>query len=453
MKYFNKYRRLGFAIFFMLFTLIFSCKEPDTIGLEVQPPNDQMNVLFSDTTTVVAYAISEDSVRTDETVYNLLGCYKDPVFGTSSASIFAQLRIPADGFPYGVTTGLVADSLILGLAYSGGYYGDIRNPQTVKVYEMDQAVYKDSAYYSNKRIAVKPTQIASLYFTPKPYDSVTVDKVKYAPHLRIKIDLNVASKLLQGASTDYTDNTAFLKFFKGICITTVPVNSNDTYLPFVDKGAILYFNLLSSLSRMTLYYRHTAAPLDTLKYSFVFNEYSTRINKFNHYHFSDAAPDLRKQVAFHDSTLGKKNVYLQSMAGTKVIIKFPYLKNYVSTGRIAINKAELILRVDDADFSISAFSVPPTLALVKVNQNGNYTYLLDEFEGASYFGGTYNSSKKEYRFTITRHLQNILNHDVADYGLALMVSGGSIQASRVVLLGTQSLASRLRLNLTYTKIN
>jgi hypothetical protein len=141
------------------------------------------------------------------------------------------------------------------------------------------------------------------------------------------------------------------------------------------------------------------------------------------------------------------------MAGTKVIIKFPYLKNYVSTGRIAINKAELILRVDDADFSISAFSVPPTLALVKVNQNGNYTYLLDEFEGASYFGGTYNSSKKEYRFTITRHLQNILNHDVADYGLALMVSGGSIQASRVVLLGTQSLASRLRLNLTYTKIN
>jgi len=453
LKYIIKYRELGFAIFFLLIACLFSCKEPDTIGLEVQPVNDQMNVLFSDSTTIVAYTVAEDSVRTDETIYNLLGSYKDPVFGTASASFFAQLRLAANGFPYG-TTPVGADSLILCLAYSG-YYGDIRVPQTVKVYEIDQDVYRDSAYYSNRKIAVNPTQIASLYFTPKPYDSVMVDGVKSGPQLRIKCDLNFATQLLQTAQSNYTDNTAFLKFFKGLYITTVPVTNNDYHLPCVDKGAILYFNLLSSLSRMTLYYHHTSPP-DTLKLknNFVFNEYSARVNKYNHYRFADATPDLRKQVTLHDSTLGKKNIYLQSMAGTKVIIKFPYLRNYVSTGKIAINKAELILRVDDADLSISAFAAPPTLALVKVNQNGNYTFLLDEFEGASYWGGTYNSSKKEYRFTITRHLQNLLNHDVTDYGLALMVSGSSIQASRVVLLGTQlSFSNRLRLNLTYTKIN
>ena len=275
LKYIIKYREPGFAIFFLLIAFLFSCKEPDTIGLEVQPVNDQLNVVFSDTTTIVAYTVAEDSVRTDETIYNLLGSYKDPVFGTSSASFLAQVRLAANGFPFG-TTPVNPDSLILSLAYSG-YYGDIRVPQTVNVYEMDNTVYKDSAYYSNLKVSVKPNQIASLYFTPKPYDSVMVDGVKYAPHLRIKCSMNFATQLLQGTSTDYTDNSTFLKFCKGLYITTVPVTSNDSHLPYVNNGAIIYFNLLSSLSKLTLYYHHSS-PLDTLKCNFIFNEYSARIN-------------------------------------------------------------------------------------------------------------------------------------------------------------------------------
>jgi len=418
--------------------------------MEVQPIGDVLGVVFSDTTTVVSYSIPEDSIRSDETIYNLLGCYKDPVFGTSSASIVTQLRLTSNGYPYGA--GANADSLILNLRYYGSY-GDVRVPQTVRVYELNETLNVDSNYFSNRVYKLKPTELASFTFTPKPLDSIYADGGTYPATLRIPLSLSYAQEhLINSSPANYVDNTSFASFLKGICVTTVPVNSNDAFVPYVNKGAILYFDLLSAYTRLTLYYHNVTD--DSLRCNFIVNNYCARINKFNHYQFADACVSLRNQVTLHDTMAGKQNVYLQSMSGVKTVIKFPYLKSYTSKGKVAINKAELILRVDNTDLTISEFDAPPKLALVKVNADGNYSFMLDQFEGDSYFGGNYDASKREYKFTITRHLQNILNNDVQDYGLMLMVSGGSIKANRVVFVGTDKLlSSRLRLNLTFTKVN
>ena len=61
-------------------------------GLLVQPQEDQLNVLVSDTTTVIAYTVKEDSLRSDEFTTSFWG-YVDPVFGYTKASIFSHIRM------------------------------------------------------------------------------------------------------------------------------------------------------------------------------------------------------------------------------------------------------------------------------------------------------------------------------------------------------------------------
>ena len=48
--------------------LLNSCSKPDDLGIEVQPVGDVPGVYFTDTLTVIAETIKEDSLRSDEAV-------------------------------------------------------------------------------------------------------------------------------------------------------------------------------------------------------------------------------------------------------------------------------------------------------------------------------------------------------------------------------------------------
>ena len=71
------------AILAIIFALsLASCnKEPDLIGIDLLPDSDYLNLSFTDTSTIIAYTVREDSLRTDELSANLLGYMNDPVFG------------------------------------------------------------------------------------------------------------------------------------------------------------------------------------------------------------------------------------------------------------------------------------------------------------------------------------------------------------------------------------
>ncbi|HIN39586.1 MAG TPA: DUF4270 family protein, partial [Flavobacteriales bacterium] len=77
------------------------CEKPGVIGLDVHPEADQFNVLFSDTSTLVAKTILEDSIRTDEPILNLLGAYTDPVFGYTAASFYTQFSMTTNNVGFG----------------------------------------------------------------------------------------------------------------------------------------------------------------------------------------------------------------------------------------------------------------------------------------------------------------------------------------------------------------
>lgn len=432
-------QRLFFILVVISILIIQACTEPKDVGIEVQPQGDLLNILHIDTTTLVAFTKAEDSVITDEILYNLLGNYNDPVFGKVSASFYTQIRLSGNNMDFGNNP--VCDSIILTLAYKG-FYGDSTSAVTIKVHELLNSIYLDSSYHSKRNIPYNPTNIAqNVAYYHNPSDSVTINGVKLAPHLRVRLNSSFGNQLINAGSANLENNTAFTQFMKGLYVTTAEN---------VTGGGIAYFDLISAFSQVVLYYHNDSQ--DGLSFNFVIDQYAARFNTFNHYDFQNAVAPLKQQISGDYSTADSV-LFVQAMGGTKVLVKFPYINEYIKYNHIAINEAVLIMPIDNYDLSVGAFPLPPKMLIVRETASSNIAFLPDYYEGESFYGGVYDASKKEYRFRITKYLQGLINGTYSsDIGLNVIVSGSSIRSNRAVIKGTGRSLNKTRLIITYTKI-
>ena len=142
------------------------------------------------------------------------------------------------------------------------------------------------------------------------------------------------------------------------------------------------------------------------------------------------------------------------MAGTKSKIKFPFLENFIDKGRVAVNKAEIIFNVEDN--STSTFLSHSSLFLTNIDSAGNAGFLIDQFEGTDHYGGTYNSSTKQYIFNVTRHVQYLLSNYYEgknlNYGMYLMGGGKAVNANRTILKGNKNPGGALKMKISYTPL-
>jgi hypothetical protein len=417
-------------------------KENNNVGIDIQPPNDRLGVEKTDTVTVISYSQRIDSVRTDETSVSLLGSLNDPIFGTKTANIYTQFRLSQVAGTFGDNP--VLDSLILTLDFAS-IYGDSTATLTLDIFEMSEGIHADSNYYSDNSTAYYPELIASKTFTANLVDSVVVNGDTLPPHLRINLgEANpaFAEKLLSASPDDLNTQDNFVEFFKGLYLKVQEVSSG---------GAILSVDLLSSLSEMVLYYRNDEE--DSLDFNFAISSFAARYGQFQH-NYSVAQPIFRQQVIEGDTSLGKTTCYVQSMAGVKTIIKFPFLRSLNLDGNIAVNEARLFINVQEED---PWFPPAQTMVLVRSDGEGGYTVLEDQLEGQEYFGGVYDEENRGYWFRITSSIQQILSQDDPDHGFELFISGGSLNAQRCVLTGSDPITpvpyeERMRLVITYSKI-
>ena len=124
-------RAIGTKFFFILplclSISLTSCDETSVVGLDVQPENDLLNVGYQDTTTVFTRTFDGDSLNTDESLISsgvgLIGKYIDPVYGTATASMYTQVRLPSNILSTTFGTAPVCDSIVLSLVYDGPVYG------------------------------------------------------------------------------------------------------------------------------------------------------------------------------------------------------------------------------------------------------------------------------------------------------------------------------------------
>jgi hypothetical protein len=168
----------------------------------------------------------------------------------------------------------------------------------------------------------------------------------------------------------------------------------------MNEGSILQFYLGGSISSMWLYFHSDTPGDDSLKFNFPFN--AARIHHFEH---SYASFEAGRQV--QDSTYNDSITYLQSMAGVRAKIEMPYLNDLKALGPLVVNRAELVIPVQD--LTTEVYSPPSKLNLVAILADGSSEALLDYTNESLYFGGTYDAVNKLYKFNISRHLQSILD--------------------------------------------
>lgn len=449
MNYLPSTRTTGSLFFLLLAIVLFSCKkDPYEIGYDLLPPSDTLNVNTTDTISVEAFSVMQDSVRTDKHASLVMGSILDPVFGKITSSFYTNVKLSDESPDFGKNP--VLDSLVL-MLFHAGYYGDTLTQQNVKVYEIAEDLVYDSVRFSNQSLSYYPTLLANQNFIPNISDSIQIGDTKYPPHLRINLSNQtnyLGNKILTAPSSALQSNSAFIKFFKGLYVTAAPVNN---------RGALLNFSISGNVSKLMVYFHDGDNPAnDSLNFSLVLNESCGRFIHTDHHGYIDADHDLKQQILNHDSARGSEKLFLQGMGGVKVKVKFPYFSQFALGNIVAVNDAILELKNYETD---TIYAPPPSLMLVRQDSAGRIGYLVDEGEGASYFGGIYNEKTRSYFFRITQHMQNILQNSYKNkFDLYLMVNSpikSSISPNRIVLNGTNPqvpgpTSGRFRLKMTYT---
>lgn len=400
-------RTYSAAILF-LFVLITGCKKPeDKIGLDIQPGEDALGVNKIDTLSILTYTIESDSVRTDEFSQSVLGSYNDTRMGKLNASLMFQLRTTSQNITF-VPDSITIDSVVLSMRYSG-FYGNF-NAQTFGVYKLSGSIHPDSSYYNNyipqydvsKNLVVPGTETK----VPEPYKVLIVGTDSAAPpQLRLKLLNEVGDSIINAPAASLAGADAFVEFFKGFVV--VPNNGTQAK----GEGGLLYLNLLDNATGLTIYYKEkTISGEITTSIRFPITTRSARVT------LSDrnlVGSELASHLA--DTTLGMNRYFLQALGGAKPIIYIPHLEKLRGLP-IVINKAELILPIEH--YTASNFMPPERVILTRKNATGNEVTIPDLVEPEPHADGFYIDASKQYRFLITRYVQQVM-YGTIDHGAGL----------------------------------
>ena len=429
-----------------LVLFVSSCRKPEEdIGLDLLP-SDRLEVTV-DTAELHAFTVADTSIRTNALSKQLLGSYLDPQFGSVKAGIITQIRLPANNIGIDQdTSGLVADSLVLAFAFDGiNYaYGNL-DPQIFQVYELGESLSIDSSYRSD-RIPVTTgedlTAVRGGRIKPQPLTEPVISGETVPPQLRIPLSQALANRLLDAFRTsNMANNELFLQFFKGFYVTV----DASTQLP--NEGGILYFDLISSASKVSLYYRDlNGDPLETERLDLAINSNCVRYTVVEH--DRTRALDAGLTNALLDTTSPQAATYLQALAGVRTAVRFPDIMDFAAEGQL-LAKAELVVPVKGTYYPY----YPPTAQIflfMKDEENAD-AFLPDQQNGIGAIDGFYRPDERAYRFNITRYVQGLLNGTYPNTGIQFVPGSSGVSANRVILSGPASLESPMRLQLTFTE--
>lgn len=427
-----------------LLAFVTGCRKPEPDqGLDLLP-GDPLGVEV-DTFTVHAYTVVDSAIRTSGLSKQLLGAYIDPHFGLVKAGFITQWRLPANNIGQGIdTSGLVADSLVLSLAFDGVNYGyGNLDPQVFQAFELGEDLSLDSSYFAYREpVTVGEDIVANRggRIRPQPTTQPYILGDTLAPQLRIRLDQALANRMMDAFDTaDMASNDAFLQFFKGIHVTV----DESGLLP--NQGGVLIFDLLAEASKATLYYRDlNDEPELTRTFDLLINSNCVRYTVSEHDASRATEPGLQAAI---DDTLSPATItHVQALGGLRTAVRFPYIMEEAGSDRI-LAKAELIAPLQGPFYP---YYRPPTqLFLFRKIETGD-AFLPDQLNGLGVIDGVYREESNGYRFNITRYVQGLINGTYANDGLTMVVGGSGVTANRVVLNGPAAAQSPMTLRLTFT---
>jgi len=431
----NSLKRLGLFSFLGLVLFATSCERPENdLGSELLPNEDGLTALQTDTVTIIATTVQEDSIRTDELSSVMLGSYFDPIVGSTTASFNTQVRLSTTSpeFP----DAPIIDSVVLALVYTGDFYGRLAKQQ-IFVHELTEDLENDSAYYTNTMHTYNTAnEVKSGWdmYNFRPEDLVIVGTDSVVPQLRIHLKESLGQKLLGATEDQLSSNDNFLEFFKGLRVS-----------PGFADACVANFDLIDSDSKLSVYYRYDNAGVeDTTFYNFNITSECSYYTQVTHNRTGTALAPLDSGVEVDGDVM----TYIQAAGSMKTLLEFPYLSDFEAIENKSINRAELRIPFDDS----YRFTAQTNMFLVYLDEEGDYNLLPDQVLGS--IGGSANFTDDYYSFNISLYMQKVLNGEITSQGLYLISKNAGVSANRCALHGPNhtpgSPSENMRLILTFS---
>jgi hypothetical protein len=178
------------------------------------------------------------------------------------------------------------------------------------------------------------------------------------------------------------------------------------------------------------------------KFTFNINSNAARFNKMD---FDFVNTPLESSLNIEE--FAQEKIYFQA-SHIRPEFHFPYLTNFTESRNIVINKAELIVPVQN--FSGSSFDPSNQLFIGRVSSNLLTTFTFDYSLGSTV---TYNSEEKTFNFNLTRDLQRVVSGEIENIGYRIFSTnffGSSIE--RIIFSGPKSITKdKTKLVITYTE--
>ena len=462
-------KKYGFLSIVSMLIFLSSCKKDNSIGADILPSDDLLNVKFTDTLTLYSKTLSDTFLRTDKLAKNYLGVINDSKFGFQKASLVMELDKPSAVYDDTLNTTYTIDSVVLLLKYTT-VYGDTTVAQDFEVSTISNKIIETNAYYSNTNQFPGTGVIGSVsnyYFTPqsnKVSTSIT-DTVGVAGILRIKLNNTVGNTIIGLGQNVLRDSAAFKNAFPGILVE----NSSNS------GKAMAEIDFNSLYSSVVIFYKDKYGINKEMRMYTSLVKYDngvagTRVNGINL--FSNSLnSDVQNTVT--SGLLTDSINYILGQGGTTVKLSLPTLPNL---GKIAVNKA--IIALSQISQNTSGFTTPFYLVLLKRNNDGNLD-ILPTGDGVGILDTTtsdgFGNKIARYNFNITKYIQALSVGTVSNTDLYLAtyrfagsdgtvnvlnsILNGSVLSigyspARVILAGANfsDPKYKMKLNLTYTEI-
>lgn len=384
-----------------------SCyNEPEFLGGDIIPTSDKLLVKTDTTFLVTAHTVSTDTIPTGGYLYAILGTYNSEIFGKTKSDFLTQMSHGANKDTlYTMSPRPAADSLFLYLRLVK-VWGDINKMTNLRVFELGQDMIDTTSsykYFNGRSISVDgkylPTQVNYPFAFNGTYDT-----------LKIRLTQNFANKLMTAPDSSFISNGKFVKFMKGLYITSDGFSETGGAIFAIDYNVrmVLHYHYYSSKTKRD--------SLRTLKYYT-----GTYFARYNHItkDYSTAQPDMQINHR-NDTTIQDSVFYISGLGGTRGLIKLRSISEWMKKMPISINRAELQFGVQEHPRILKDSTIFPLMyygyrdvdtSNIKryTSQDNDLTVgCLSDYELSKNQTTSFKKAKNYYSIDITVHLQNML---------------------------------------------
>ncbi len=419
---------LTVSLFFIITSILISCTKEPYIGSQILPKTDLVNLIYTDTAKVVVHTVKDDSLTTTNGTATLLGSYTDPVFGKAEASFVTEIQ-PTTAISYSGAARI--DSIVLKIQMADstvGFYGNKNASQKISVYRSALPIVNGRNYYSTTNPEIyQGSLLGSTDFTPKsqsPGDTII---------LNIKLDPTFGLTLLNKSDTNNAPDYRFFNYFNGLYIKSDGSNAN-----------LLKLDLSGKFTSLNVYFRDDT---DTLTRNFIVSSSCHHFNMFKQDYTGTLFKDKLNNVNAPEDSVA----FIQKMGSLRVRVDLPNIYKWRSLGKIALVKAELIVKTElSTRTQESTYPAISEMHIVGTDFDNKLIYL-PEYYNQSYYPEPYHSDLGEYHFNIAKYLQQVIDGRTELNYFYIFGATSNVDFSRSVIT-TGKHSRKMRLVVSYIKL-